>query len=192
MSADVDDLIALFDDPEYDEGPELPEDERCDPDHLWSLWTGRGTWDGQRALPATPPSLAAQPGAHPMLDALLAAVPLEITAQRDWPAEVRAEFAHGHADALQQGADAAQFGGSAGEQRAGAAYFASLARVLAAMAYQPGGVTFSGRHWCTDHQACLDAEAQAAAGQLADEPRPRAASARARAVADVRTTGEVL
>lgn len=40
---------------------------------------------------------------------------------------------------------------------------ASLIRVLAALAYQPGGVDFMGHHWCSDHGACITAKAEALA-----------------------------
>ena len=40
--------------------------------------------------------------------------------------------------------------------------FAALARGLAAAAWQPGGVTWLGRHWCVDHAACTAAAAEAA------------------------------
>jgi hypothetical protein len=40
--------------------------------------------------------------------------------------------------------------------------FAALARGLAASAWQPGGVTWLGRHWCVDHDACHAAEVKAA------------------------------
>lgn len=36
--------------------------------------------------------------------------------------------------------------------------FSKLASGLAAAAFQPGGITFSGQHWCTDHDACRAAE----------------------------------
>lgn len=39
--------------------------------------------------------------------------------------------------------------------------FNFLARGLAVGAFAPGGITYRGMHWCTDHQACLDAEAAA-------------------------------
>ena len=42
--------------------------------------------------------------------------------------------------------------------------FNHLARGLAALAYQPGGVTAFGRHWCTDHRACDAAEAEVRRG----------------------------
>lgn len=38
----------------------------------------------------------------------------------------------------------------------------ALITVIAVCAYQPGGITVFGRHWCTDHRVCLDAERQAA------------------------------
>lgn len=37
--------------------------------------------------------------------------------------------------------------------------FAALASGLAAAAYAPGGVTWHGRHWCTDHTRCHPREA---------------------------------
>lgn len=40
--------------------------------------------------------------------------------------------------------------------------FAVLARGLAAAAFQPGGVTFAGIHWCTDHVLCVAAREAAA------------------------------
>jgi hypothetical protein len=38
---------------------------------------------------------------------------------------------------------------------------------LALATCQPGGVTFAGRHWCTNHAACQ--QARAAAGTAASE-----------------------
>lgn len=35
--------------------------------------------------------------------------------------------------------------------------FNFLARGLACLACQPGGVTFAGRHWCAGHRECTDA-----------------------------------
>lgn len=34
---------------------------------------------------------------------------------------------------------------------------AALIKALALLAYAEGGVTAFGRHWCTDHQACIEA-----------------------------------
>lgn len=38
---------------------------------------------------------------------------------------------------------------------------ADLARGLAAAAFQPGGISVFGRHWCVDHAECVAAEAAA-------------------------------
>lgn len=55
--------------------------------------------------------------------------------------------------------DALQFG----SRQAGRVteVFNALAEGLACAAYQPGGITFAGRHWCTDHRLCLDAASAA-------------------------------
>lgn len=125
---------------------------------------------------------------HPMVDALLVAVPIEILNQQGWTDAARFEFARSHADALQSGADAAQFGGGGGRGE-GAAYFAALARVLAAMAYQPGGVTVFGQHWCTDHAACLAAQAEVAANRAIPE---QPAAEHDRQIEDVAVVGGAL
>lgn len=39
-----------------------------------------------------------------------------------------------------------------------------LARALACAAYQPGGITVAGSHWCTDHAACEAAKTAARGG----------------------------
>lgn len=39
--------------------------------------------------------------------------------------------------------------------------FNHLARGLAVLAFQPGGVTFAGMHWCADHAECEAAQASA-------------------------------
>jgi hypothetical protein len=43
-----------------------------------------------------------------------------------------------------------------------AATFAVIARGLAAMAQSPGGVTWLGSHWCTDHEVCARGARRAA------------------------------
>lgn len=43
-----------------------------------------------------------------------------------------------------------------------AATFSALSKGLAAGAHTPGGITFLGRHWCTDHARCRAAEIEAA------------------------------
>lgn len=34
----------------------------------------------------------------------------------------------------------------------------NIIRALALLSFAPGGVTFSGLHWCPDHAACIAAE----------------------------------
>lgn len=49
---DLDQLAALYDDPGYDEGPELPVDEQSDPDDpgLWAIWeNGPIAWNAKKA-----------------------------------------------------------------------------------------------------------------------------------------------
>ena len=99
--------------------------------------------------------------AHPVLDALDAAVPLEIVNLRGMEADERCAYARAHAALLQQCADAMLMGvakatrGTSAEDRVRrqmASNFAVWTRVLAALAYQPGGVNFGTRHWCADHE----------------------------------------
>jgi hypothetical protein len=73
------------------------------------------------------------------------------------------------ADAVAHRGDTLQFGGKKGEA---AQVFNHLARGLAAAAHQPGGITFAGEHWCTDHAACEDAAAWAAANPIDLRPEP--------------------
>lgn len=74
--------------------------------------------------------------------ALEAAVPLRILEMRDWPAERRILAARECADVIASHGDDLQYGG-----KHTADAFNKLAIGLAVMAYQPGGVTFSGSHW---------------------------------------------
>lgn len=51
--------------------------------------------------------------------------------------------------------------------------FNALAEGLACAAYQPGGVDFAGKHWCTNHRLCLDAAAAASEAPTSDcDPTP--------------------
>ena len=52
--------------------------------------------------------------------------------------------------------DVLMYGGKRGEA---AQAFGHLARAVAVGALLPGGITFAGRHWCTDHAACRTAGA---------------------------------
>lgn len=114
-----------------------------------------------------------------LLIALEAAVPLRILDMRDWTPETRINEAVFAMNAIDARGDVLQYGG--GKRGDVAHAFKWLATGLAAAAYQPGGVTFAGRHWCTDHAACVDA-ATSEPASLAP-PRPR------RAVEDVPTGG---
>jgi len=81
------------------------------------------------------------------------AVRLEIArmAGDDWNHAIRAKVARqarARITDLTGGAELL-FGG-----RACITEYANLATALAALAYQPGGVTALGRHWCTNHQQC--------------------------------------
>lgn len=92
-----------------------------------------------------------------LLESLRAAVPV-------W----REEFAHMHSDQLRDyinqhkrgdilnvcaRGDILMYGG--GGKGEAAEVFNSLARGLAALSLQPGGVTFAGMHWCQNHEQCL-------------------------------------
>lgn len=116
-----------------------------------------------------------------LLIALDAAVPLRIMMIRDRSPEMRASDGAFAVDVIASKSDALMFGGRKGEA---ANAFNWLVKGLAALAYQPGGATFAGRHWCVNHTECEAAEA--AAGEPPDpvevpEPRP--------AVDDVPTGG---
>lgn len=73
------------------------------------------------------------------------------------------------ADAVAYGGDALQFGGKRGEA---AKVFNHLARGLAAAAFNPGGITAFGEHWCVNHTACVDADREVAANPVAPAPNP--------------------
>jgi hypothetical protein len=61
-----------------------------------------------------------------------------------------------------------------------------LVTALAAMAYQPGGITWMGRHWCTDHQLCLNAKREAVESPLETvDPPPTEPDYRGRPVVDL-------
>jgi hypothetical protein len=88
---------------------------------------------------------------------LQVAVPLEIIRlrildddQRQWIARTAAQEIASHGDDI-----------LFKSKRAGdtARAFNHLATGLAALAYQPGGVTFAGLHWCPDHTQCEAAQA---------------------------------
>ncbi|MEU0081392.1 hypothetical protein ABZY58_26120 [Micromonospora tulbaghiae] len=91
---------------------------------------------------------------------LSAAVPLWIHQLAQLPEKARDRQRQRWADAAVEAVafrgDTLQFGGKRGEA---ADVFNHLARGIAAAAFAPGGITFAGEHWCTDHAACRAAEA---------------------------------
>jgi hypothetical protein len=93
-----------------------------------------------------------------LLTTLQLAVPLHIAVLATSTVEERIALAKTAADVIASQGDLLQFKGSKPGKTA--AVFNALARGLAAAAYQPGGVTFLGQHWCTDHVLCTSAEAQ--------------------------------
>lgn len=109
----------------------------------------------------------------PLTDFLTVAVPLEIERMADADPQTRIDYARARWEIFQPnggkqektaarltgGAVLATDGARAGEEAA------IVAQVLAAMAYQPGGVTAFGQHWCTNHAACQTA-ATSARGRL--------------------------
>lgn len=90
--------------------------------------------------------------ATPLLDALDYAMPIQATAIRRWTPQRRERAAraawHNVMTRWSMGADL-MYGGKHQEDE-----FNALVLVLAVFAYQPGGVTFATRHWCTDHAQC--------------------------------------
>lgn len=97
-----------------------------------------------------------------LLATTLIVVPLEIAHLRRLSVEDRQATIVAW---VREGADAVGHGGGSvmlpakGYRSAGmdgADMFAALAQGLAAGAYLPGGITFLGRHWCVDHDACRD------------------------------------
>ena len=91
-----------------------------------------------------------------LLIALEAAVPLHIVEIRGWTPKQRQRFASEAATIVGSQGDILQYGG--GKRGEVANVFNHLARGLACAAYQIGGVTFAGYHWCTDHTVCEGAE----------------------------------
>lgn len=95
--------------------------------------------------------------------ALAAAVPLEIARLRALPdeeraREIKARTGQAVAVLLGEHGDDLLFGG-----RHCAEAFAALATGLACLAWQPGGVTVFGQHFCADHTQCRAAELREAA-----------------------------
>lgn len=109
-----------------------------------------------------------------LINTLLLAVPMWIYKLRSLSASSReariVEWAPAAAGPINSCGDILQFGG--GKPGEVTDVFNHLARGLAALAFQPGGVDVANAHWCVDHDACRDAAAHAAANPLPDTPTP--------------------
>lgn len=97
-----------------------------------------------------------------LMETLALAVPWRIWELQDRTPEQRVAIARRCKQEVASHGDTLMFGGKKGEA---ARVFNALAEGLAVAAYQPGGVTFAGQHWCTDHEAC-----ERAAAGLPDKP----------------------
>lgn len=84
-----------------------------------------------------------------LLNFLDMAVPLEMQRLAHLDEASRLRIGHEAAHVIPEKGDVIQF-----RATGTAAATAALIRGLAAAAYQPGGVVFAGRHWCTDHTTC--------------------------------------
>lgn len=105
-----------------------------------------------------------------LVETLRFAVPLHIVELRHMLPEQRQGIAQKASAVIAAHGDVLMFGGKKGA--AGDA-FNSLAKGLAAAAYAPGGVTFAGLHWCTDHAACEGASAATVTELQPKPPQPR-------------------
>lgn len=124
---------------------------------------------------------------HPLVATLQLAVPLWMhqLAQHhpDTRDHIRLRWAAQAADAVAYGGDTLQFGGKRGEA---AKVFNHLARGLAAAAYNPGGITALGEHWCTNHDECLNADRQTTtAPATPDTDQPASPTYRGRTIVDL-------
>ena len=96
---------------------------------------------------------------------LSAAVPLWIEKLKPLEPEQRIARASGLSDTIAAHGDIILYrGGKKGES---AKAFNALAEGLAIGAFQPGGVTAFGQHWCVNHDECEAAKAAAEKGEVA-------------------------
>jgi hypothetical protein len=88
-----------------------------------------------------------------LIETLRLAVPLHITQMRELTEDQRMVVGRRCAQTIAEWGDALQFKGGNGESRRRTREaFNALAKGLAALAHQPGGVEFRGVHWCVwDH-----------------------------------------
>ena len=124
-----------------------------------------------------------------LVETLALAVPLRIWELRGRTPQQRAVIARRCGQHIAEHGDSLMFGGKKG---AAANAFNALAEGLAVAAYQPGGVTFAGRHWCADHAACLAAERGESPEPVLGECGDGYAAPVVRAVETVTVAGGVL
>lgn len=110
--------------------------------------------------------MATQFHGHPLVGMLAIAVSNEIDKLREVDDELRAtQIAHHTrgeiATLVGTHGDDLLFGGEHCVET-----FAATARALACLAFQPGGVTVFGLHFCVDHDACIKADAAATASGI--------------------------
>lgn len=114
-----------------------------------------------------------------LVETLRLAVPLWMDQLHQLPEDSQAArikaWARDAVDPIASRGDTLQFGGKRGEA---ANVFNHVARGLAALAFQPGGITFAGVHWCANHGQCEDADAWAAANPLPEAPEPNSPPSR--------------
>lgn len=124
-----------------------------------------------------------------LLAGLEVAVPLEIDALRWTGEEHRAWLAHSGRlnPAIAEGGDDLLYGGARCAES-----FTRLARALALLAYQPGGVMFGPLAWCATHPTQRWGKADGVCPAcLSTEARPTAEPGR-RSCADVAVTRDLL
>lgn len=114
-------------------------------------------------VPAEPAAAGPGTGTGEVLALSLgAAVPIAIADMTGWSDQERLHASRGLADVICEHGDVLLYGGG-GERRQRkdcAAAFAALVRALAIGAYQPGGITFAGSHWCAAGCDCPTAHQQ--------------------------------
>ena len=91
---------------------------------------------------------------------LALAVPLWIWELWDVSDQARAARARRCAQIVAERGDVLMFGSKS--RGKAAEVFNALAEGIACAAYQPGGITFAGRHWCMNHVQCEEAADYAA------------------------------
>ena len=104
--------------------------------------------------------IAEDPQNITLIATLAFAVPLWMLELQDRTDNQRAAIAKRCSAMVAERGDVLMFGSKT--RGKAAEVFNALAEGIAAAAFQPGGITFAGRHWCIDHAVCQEAAACAA------------------------------